>query len=165
MPKDLSRIRTIAIAMMENRSFDHMLGYLSLPDSGHPNWQRIEGVRQATDFYAHTAFPVRPLTNLTIDPDPLHERENIEVQISNNPFGPMRGFTEAYKASFSPYKQGDPIERVMEYCRKQDLNTTDYLARNFAICEEWFAPLSASTLPNRLVAITAMRWSIGPPIT
>jgi phospholipase C len=28
MAKDLSRIKTIVIAMMENRSFDHILGYL-----------------------------------------------------------------------------------------------------------------------------------------
>ncbi len=31
MPIDLSPIRTIVVVMMENRSFDHLLGYLSLP--------------------------------------------------------------------------------------------------------------------------------------
>ena len=29
---DLQAIDTILIVMLENRSFDHMLGYLSLPD-------------------------------------------------------------------------------------------------------------------------------------
>ncbi len=29
MPPDLDPIKTIVILMMENRSFDHMLGYLS----------------------------------------------------------------------------------------------------------------------------------------
>ena len=34
MPVDLSQIKNIVILMMENRSFDHMLGYLSLPPAG-----------------------------------------------------------------------------------------------------------------------------------
>ena len=34
MGSDLSLIDTIVVLMMENRSFDHMLGYLSLPQFG-----------------------------------------------------------------------------------------------------------------------------------
>jgi phospholipase C len=44
MPKDLSRVQNIVITTMENRSFDHMLGYLGRSDSGHPNASRIEGI-------------------------------------------------------------------------------------------------------------------------
>jgi phospholipase C len=33
MAIDLNLIKTIVVVMMENRSFDHMLGYLSLPPS------------------------------------------------------------------------------------------------------------------------------------
>jgi phospholipase C len=33
---DLSPIRTIVVVMMENRSFDHLLGYLSLPPFKRP---------------------------------------------------------------------------------------------------------------------------------
>jgi phospholipase C len=43
MPKDLSRVQNIVITMLENRSFDHILGYLGLPDSGHPFAAPIEG--------------------------------------------------------------------------------------------------------------------------
>jgi phospholipase C len=32
MPSNLEKIKTIIIVMLENRSFDHMLGYLSLPE-------------------------------------------------------------------------------------------------------------------------------------
>ena len=34
MAADLGLIDTIVVLMMENRSFDHMLGYLSLPKYG-----------------------------------------------------------------------------------------------------------------------------------
>jgi len=33
---DLNKIRTIVLVMMKNRSFDHMLGYLSLPPFSRP---------------------------------------------------------------------------------------------------------------------------------
>jgi phospholipase C len=31
---------------------------------------------------------------------------------------------------------------------------TDFLAQNYMICDRWFAPLPASTQPNRLVALS-----------
>ena len=57
MPKDLSRVQNIVITMLENRSFDHILGYLGLPDSGHPLAARIEGVQHAQTYYALTPAP------------------------------------------------------------------------------------------------------------
>ena len=44
MAKDLSRVQTVVIAMLENRSFDHILGHLGLPDSGHPLAGGIAGI-------------------------------------------------------------------------------------------------------------------------
>lgn len=133
--------------MMENRSFDHLLGYLGLPDSGHPKAARIEGVQHAKLYYAHTPYPPRPITTAVIDPDPPHERDDIAIQI-NSLAGLMRGFVESYRRH---YPNAD-LGRVMEYCTNGYLNVTDFLARNGAICDNWFACLPASTLPNRLMA-------------
>ena len=36
----LDQIKTIVVVMMENRSFDHMLGYLALEEG----WQNVDGV-------------------------------------------------------------------------------------------------------------------------
>ncbi len=44
----------------------------------------------------------------------------------------------------------------MEYCTAKDVPTSDFLARNFAICDNWFACLPASTLPNRLMAMSGL---------
>ena len=41
MPIDLSRVKTIVMVMMKNRSFDHLLGYLSLAPY---NWTSINGL-------------------------------------------------------------------------------------------------------------------------
>jgi phospholipase C len=149
MPKDLSRVQTIVIAMMENRSFDHILGYLGLPDSGHPLAARIEGIQHANLYYGHDPYPPRPLTSSSIAPDPPHEREDIALQI-NTLAGPMKGFVDSYRRHYP----GVDVGRVMEYCPDHYLTTTDFLARNFAICDNYFASLPASTLPNRLMAMS-----------
>jgi phospholipase C len=133
--------------MLENRSFDHILGYLGLPDSAHPLAGRIEGIQHAQTYYAHDTYQPRPISSASLTPDPPHERENIDQQI-NSIVGPMHGFAQCYSAS-SP--DADP-GRVMEYCINRYLPSTDFLARNFAICDNWFACLPASTLPNRLMA-------------
>ena len=42
MPTDLDLIKTIVVVMMENRSYDHLLGYLSLPPW---SWQKGDDLR------------------------------------------------------------------------------------------------------------------------
>jgi phospholipase C len=130
MAKDLSRVQTVVIAMMENRSFDHILGYLGLPDSRHPLAARIEGIQHAQTYYAHDTYQPRPISSPSLTPDPPHERENIEAQI-NSILGPMHGFAQSYRNSSN---DADPA-RVMEYCINAYLPSTDFLARNFAVCD------------------------------
>lgn len=62
----------------------------------------------------------------------------------------MHGFVQSYQ---NAYPNAD-VARVMEYCIKGYLPSTDFLARNFALCDNWFACLPASTLPNRLMAMS-----------
>jgi phospholipase C len=47
---DLNQIETIVIVLMENRSFDHMLGYLSHPQYG--NRAKVEGQRSDAGWLA-----------------------------------------------------------------------------------------------------------------
>jgi len=63
MAIDLSLIDTIVIVMMENRSFDHLLGYLSLPD-----WTRLVngcGLTMPGVSSLPTATAINPSTLLT----------------------------------------------------------------------------------------------------
>ncbi len=157
MPKDLTRVNRIVLVLMENRSFDHLLGYLALEQFGHPNFARIEGIQNALNYYAHDPYPPRTLVDLALDPDPPHEREDIATQIYNPLKGWMRGFVDSYRPTFEKYSSKSPNPRltgVMEYCTAQHIPTTDFLARNFAICDNWFAPIPASTLPNRMIAMS-----------
>ncbi len=151
MAKDLSQITQIVIVMMENRSFDHMLGYLAFPEFGHPLANEIDGVPQAMQRYWQEPCLPRPLEDPILSPDPPHERTCIATQIAR---GQMNGFVTSYRDYLvaSNLLDGARIDGVMEYCTSYYVPTTDFLAKNFTICDRWFASLPASTLPNRLFA-------------
>src|SRR5208282_2957393 len=107
---DLDKIKNIVIVMMENRSFDHMLGYLSLPpfsrsevagQSLDPAW-----LKQFTNFDAGQAIQPLLSTNPYTMPDsfdPPHERPNIAAQIDPRQDGsyPMNGFVSAIPTKVS----------------------------------------------------------------
>ena len=78
---DLDRIKQIVVVMMENRSFDNMLGYLSLPPHSRADVEGLGKIANWEDAYAsvYKSEKYRPFV-LTdpyrpIDADPPHERD------------------------------------------------------------------------------------------
>ena len=163
MPVDLSRIKTIVIVMMENRSFDNLLGYLSLPPY---NWQNVKGLAEAQEWLdnvasIHNGIKYRPFL-LTdpydlIDADPPHERDPIALQMGapvNNVF-PMNGFVTNYaSAKGAKALTATSQPPVMGYFGADQAPVAHFFAENFAICDHWFSALPAGTQPNRLVAMS-----------
>jgi|PersoiStandDraft_1058852.scaffolds.fasta_scaffold04176_2 phospholipase C len=164
MAMDLSLIKTIAIVMMENRSFDNLLGYLALD----PRWKgkHVEGLRdtpawrdKVASVYRGAKYPPFLLTDPyhAIDADPPHERGPIAVQLGTPVDGvfPMNGFVTNYasaKGATPPAPGGHPP--VMGYFTGEQAPVADFLAEHFAICDHWFASLPAGTQPNRLMAMS-----------
>jgi len=157
----LDSIKTIVVVMMENRSFDHLLGYLSLPPgnrtdvdglSTDPGW-----LQRFTNF--DNGQPIPPF--LSLDPydmpddfDPPHERPNMALNLGSLQDGvyPMNGFVSAIPASVAT----DPGVRklVMSYFGAEQVPASDFFARNFAICDRWFSAIPAGTQPNRLMSMS-----------
>src|SRR5664279_4762517 len=119
----LDPIKTIVVVMMENRSFDHMLGYLSLPP-----FNRADVDGQSTDPAWLTRYtnkdqgqPYQPFLNtnpydMPAEFDPPHERSNIKDQIGDlqsDGTYPMNSFVSAIPKGVS----SDPAVRrlVMSY--------------------------------------------------
>jgi phospholipase C len=150
----LERIEHIVVLMMENRSFDHMLGYLSL-EGGRTE---INGLR--ADM-ANDGHPVHHLdrTAMTKAEDPDHSGHAAERQING---GAMDGFVAAYSATLAARRDqladagmpGDP-GLVMGYYNAGDLPAYDYLAEQFCVCDRWFSSVAGATWPNRLYSIAA----------
>ena len=147
----LESIDTIVILMMENRSFDHMLGYLSLKKFG--GRTDVNGLKDdqawlnsVANKWQGSAFSPIPLAEPGI-PDPPHERPNIATQLgalaANGTYA-LDGFIES--------ASGD--SDVMNYQTPDKVPMMDFFARNFRICDRWFSSLPAGTQPNRLMAMS-----------
>lgn len=143
----------LVVLMMENRSFDHMLGFLESPN--YP----IEGLDPSNlptndPVIGNTPVPVSPDARTVgdLNPDPAHDFLNVNVQIFENkdavPSGSlMRGFVRDYAAVSNDASKG---ANVMKCFIPQTLPILSTLAQQFAICDHWFSSVPGSTIPNRL---------------
>jgi phospholipase C len=159
---DLTLVKTIFVVLMENRSFDNLLGHwggsqgpLGVIDGikNDPAW-----LRQVANRYHETAFAPFPLDDPygAMDADPPHERANIATQLgtlSHDVF-PMSGFVENYaSADGAKCLTKEKPPPVMGYFGKDEAPVTNFFAEQFAVCDRWFASLPAGTQPNRLMAM------------
>ncbi len=144
----LEKIDHIVVLMLENRSFDHLLWYLSL-EGGRGD---IDGLREefANDHNGRR-YPVHHL-GTAIPDDPDHSARSVDLQVGG---GKMNGFVASYADTLSRrgVEDGDP-GRVMGYYNAADVPVYDHLARQFAVCDHWFSSVPGATWPNRLYAIS-----------
>jgi phospholipase C len=98
------RIKHIVVLMMENRSFDHLLGYLRHDDPAYPNLDRLrpscpaDPLRTGGRRVGTTATASAVLGN-----DPDHSHQSVMMQMFGRPGTPgvgppsMTGFIESYR--------------------------------------------------------------------
>ena len=145
---NLEKIDHIVVLMLENRSFDHMLGYLSL-EGGRGD---IDGLREEfRNEHDGRRYPVHHLKTTAIPDDPDHSARSVDLQVGG---GKMNGFVASFADTLSRHgvQDGDP-GRVMGYYNAADVPVYDHLAREFAVCDHWFSSVPGATWPNRLYAI------------
>jgi phospholipase C len=143
---NLSKIDKIVILLMENRSFDHMLGYLKLEEDR----SDVDGLTSGmSNSDGQKDYPIHHLnhTALKSNQDPCHSGQCVADQLANNNGGFVKNYVRTHP--------GDPErDLVMGYYNKNELLTYDYLAAEFTICDHWFSSVPGATWPNRLYAVT-----------
>lgn len=154
----LQDIDTIVIVIMENRSFDHALGYLSLPGAGQ---MAVEGLKaDAAWLDAHANIhkgevhrSTRLGSSIQAIQDPPHSSAAVAEQVNTRTQGgaPMGGFVKAYAEIATP-SPSNP-EWVMGYYDAATVPIFDFFAHHYAVCDHWFAALPTSTQANRLMAM------------
>jgi phospholipase C len=150
MPAGLDTLKHIVVLMMENRSFDHMLG--SLPGIG-----GIDDAGAYTNLDANKN-PVKPqpLAEFQgqLDPDPDHHFPAVDIQIFGGATGPgrvanMQGFVTSY---FQQQEDAAHSQKIMYYFKQSDLPVLTTLATQFAVFNRWFASIPGPTICNRAFA-------------
>jgi phospholipase C len=144
----LGAIEHVVILMLENRSFDHMLGYLSL-EGGRSD---VDGLRagMANDYEGRT-YEIHPLSATAVakEQDPCHSGLCVDEQLANA----NGGFVANYiRTRSDPAFARDPV--VMGYYGAEQLPLYDFLARRFCVCDRWYCSVRGATFPNRLYAVT-----------
>ena len=148
-PGTLTNIDHIVVVTMENRSFDHMLGYLSLPVAeGGAGRTDVDGLKGGeSNSFDGTTYPSFPLTDTFFSPDPPHGHEPTHRAING---GLMDGFVRSWVEEQGPRQAG----KIMGHHTAGTVPTYDGLARDFAVGHRWFASHPGPTFVNRFYELT-----------
>ena len=152
MAPGLDKLRHIVVLMLENRSFDHMLGSLAAVDP------RIDGITAGLNNPDTTGALIKPqpLAEFQgqLDPDPDHHFPAVDLQIfgGDTSLGRtpnMQGFVKSYF-----HQQGDVAhsQKIMYYFAQSQLPVLTTLALQFAVFNRWFASIPGPTVCNRAFA-------------
>ncbi len=124
MAINLDKVKTIVLLMFENRSFDHILGHLSLQNIN-PNVNGLkEPLSNFENLFKGERFPVFPIReDVQMDRDLPHRKDEVLGQLKKNPMTgnfTMGGFVEAYqlkKQMVEPWLD-DPRPNVVAFAKQ-----------------------------------------------
>jgi phospholipase C len=136
-PPASSGIEHIIVVMMENRSFDHFLGWLPGAD----------GVQQGLVFHdaqgvAQRTFRLAPDFQGCSHSDPDHSYEGGRIEFNG---GACDGWLRA----------GKNDEFAIGFYKRQDLAFFGEAAREWTTCDRYFSSILAETWPNRIYQYAA----------
>lgn len=147
-------IKHVVVLMLENRSFDHMLGGMTKID---PTVEGIQPNQPASNTAPNgTIVQQQPIADWVVRRDLNHELDGTLKQIGP-PAKPMSGFVTSYVDRYQDASDAE-LDQVMAYFPFGDEPNTDSLpvlhglARNFAVCDHWFASMPGPTWQNRFFA-------------
>jgi phospholipase C len=149
-----SPIEHVIVLMLENHTFDKMLGFLkkgegltadefNLVDPLNPNSERVH--------VSNTAENV-------ISPDPMHTLRDTNIEL----FGPdgtvqTKDLNSGFVFDYIRRAGGDVEtgKKIMQSYAPESLPALSALAKEFCLCDHWFASVPGPTFPNRFYAHAA----------
>jgi phospholipase C len=174
MADQLSSIRHIVQLMLENRSFDQMLGFLYDRSNPAPRGQQFDGLtgEESNPDRAGRKVPVfkigrqhsHPYFMPGADPGEGYHNTNIQLFGTENPPAEMPAVNQGFVINFQNaiaydqsrhYKDTLPDSKasdIMGMYSPEMVPIMSHLARGYAVCDRWFASVPTQTIPNRAFA-------------
>jgi len=179
--KPKPKIEHIFVLMLENRSFDHMLGFSGIAgidindkptsiDGSDPardkNINPVNGLEVCVSFPADFQLQNFDGQNHS-DVDPDHEFKGTltalcgqDAEYTPAPGGYPKilnsGFIQNYYSPKDPDDKGSITpERIMKCYSPDQLPIINTLAKEFVVCDSWFSSLPGPTWPNRFFLLAA----------
>lgn len=127
-------IQHIVHVIMENRSFDHFLGWFPNATAKNAGLSYLDN-----NNVAHSTYALSGDRTGCGHPDPDHSYAGARVEYNN---GAMDGWLRA----------GSNDVYAIGYYVEQDIPAFAAMARNFVVCDQYFASILGPTFPNRIFA-------------
>lgn len=164
----LDDIEHFFVLMLENRSFDHMLGYMPRVDglkNAKPNFP--DGMSHPSSWPGGVAVSDSATNSTGFDPG--HDFDHVRVQLmGRDPSGALRdyashpitrpptirpqitmaGFIQAHAEAIAG-KPGADADLVMRCFNPDKVPVLTQLAEEYAVCDRWFSSVPGPTWPNR----------------
>ena len=171
----LDKIEYVVVLMLENRSFDHMLGFLyDGADGPPPRNQAFDGLTGQESNPDDTGKDIQVYKIAANDPnrylmpggDPGEGFQNTNFQLysTDDPADGAqptnKGFVINFKAAIASdlsrhYKDtipGTQPSQIMGMYTPELLPVLSGLAKGYAVCDRWFSSAPTMTMPNRAFA-------------
>ncbi|HET7243958.1 MAG TPA: alkaline phosphatase family protein [Streptosporangiaceae bacterium] len=175
----MADIEHVVVLMLENRSFDHLLGYVPHPD------RKFDGLvgrtRRNPGWRGGRAVEASPTAKKVLPVGPDHSHDAVMLQLALRRGKPTnRGFVRSYERKarnldppvfgglFGPLanlarrllaKGGAGVKgrgRLVMACQPpENVPVLAKLATEFAVCSRWFCSVPGETWPNRNFAHAA----------
>lgn len=163
---NVTPIEHVIVLMLENRAFDHMLGFLKQSNS------KVEGCLPDVAGCSNPADPsVADSPSYTVDDtaiyvqtSPSHSIHGTTYQLYGNSVAdiskdaPMNGFVKSYTEVTGSAEMG---ATVMKCFSPKNVPILANLSMEFALFNGWHASLPGPTMPNRAFAASATSHGMG----
>lgn len=174
----LFSIQHLVVLMLENRSFDHLLGFLyadrgNMSLTGQP-FEGLTGHESNVDTKGKTipVFKIKPSTPYAYfmpgaDPGEGYQATNAQLFGTANAPTPAvatnQGFVQNFASTLGWQTKeqgwsvlpGTTASSIMGMFPPEMLPVLAGLARGYAVCDHWFSSVPTETLPNRAFACAA----------
>ncbi|HLG13574.1 MAG TPA: alkaline phosphatase family protein [Blastocatellia bacterium] len=163
-----TQIEHVFLLMLENRSFDHMLGFSNLSGLDIDTGKKvsIDGVAGMQNSYNGTAYPATQDAADSMQYDPGHEFPDVLEQLCGAgakldkgvyPAINNSGFVSNYATTKSDQEGGatSNFGEIMRCYLSSQLPILNSLAANFVICPKWYSSMPGPTWPNRFFSLAA----------
>lgn len=151
-------IEHVVVLMLENRSFDCMLGRLYPTDPDYRGLTLNESNKSGNSVFGVWTDPTMSAHDASIpDPDPGEFFKDMNFQLfgaagRHGNAATMSGFAENYATQtsggvFAP-------SAVMHFFTPDQVPVISTLAKSFGVCDEWHASAPCQTWPNRFFVHT-----------
>jgi len=158
-----NQIQHVFVLMLENRSFDHLIGFsgISGTDAATGQATAVNGLSGTeTNSYNGVTTTVSQPADFAMVVDPGHEFPDVLCQLCGSgakyiPGGDyppidLSGFVASYAEACAKANQARDVGEILKCYSPSQLTVLNALAQEFAVCDGWHASMPGPTWPNRM---------------